>query len=208
MALPLALAADAVADRAPEACSAARPDVQPVADGGQENGRRPSPAPLVCPGSLAGVKDDCAKARGVRVGMPWQRTLGVTLLTLIALWGAGSLLSFMVNRQHIVSTTERAQQLVQHPAINDEQLMALQLLRNDIGRLQIQSEHGAPWYQRFGLDHNAQLAAALMPWYTQANNRLIRDAAVQVLTQSLTRWQICHRAIRNGRHWQKRVTTN
>jgi type VI secretion system protein ImpL len=40
------------------------------------------------------VKDDCAKARGVRVGMPWQRTLGVTALTLIALWGAGSLLSF------------------------------------------------------------------------------------------------------------------
>ena len=137
------------------------------------------------PAVWQGVKDDCAKTRGVRVGMPWQRTLGVILLTLIALWGAGSLLSFIVNRQHIVSAMERAQQLVQSPAINDEQLMALQLLRNDIGRLQTQSERGAPWYQRFGLDHNAQLAAALMPWYTQANNRLIRDAAAQVLTQKL-----------------------
>jgi type VI secretion system protein ImpL len=131
------------------------------------------------------VKDDCAKARGVRVGMPWQRTLGVTALTLIALWGAGSLLSFMVNRQHIVSAAERAQQLVNQPAVSDEQLMALQLLRNDIGRLQTQQANGAPWYQRFGLDHNAPLSAALMPWYTQANNRLIRDAAAQALTQKL-----------------------
>ena len=139
------------------------------------------PAPAV----WQGVKDDCAKARGVRVGMPWQRTLGVTALTLIALWGAGSLLSFMVNRQHIVSAAERAQQLVNQPAVSDEQLMALQLLRNDIGRLQTQQANGAPWYQRFGLDHNAPLSAALMHWYTQANNRLIRDAAAQALTQKL-----------------------
>ncbi|WP_420704062.1 ImcF-related family protein [Citrobacter amalonaticus] len=152
---------------------------EPVTDENLHPHRWPAPA------VWQGVTADCIRARGVRVGMPWQRTLGVTLLALIALWGTGSLLSFMVNRQHIVSATERAQQLVQHPAVNDEQLMALQLLRNDIGRLQIQSEHGAPWYQRFGLNHNAQLAAALMPWYTQANNRLIRDAAVQVLTQKL-----------------------
>ncbi|RRZ67603.1 type VI secretion protein VasK, partial [Klebsiella oxytoca] len=44
---------------------------------------------------------------------------------------------------------------------------------------------GAPWYQRFGLDHNAPLLAALMPWYGQANNRLIRDAAAQALTKQL-----------------------
>ncbi|MDM4108975.1 ImcF-related family protein, partial [Klebsiella oxytoca] len=84
--------------------------------------------------------------------------------------------SFAVNRQHIVSA---AQLLVSSPAVNDEQLMALQALRNDIGRLQHQQAHGAPWYQRFGLDHNAPLLAALMPWYGQANNRLIRDAAAQ-----------------------------
>ena len=69
--------------------------------------------------------------------------------------------------------------------MNDEQLMALQALRNDIGRLQHQQAHGAPWYQRFGLDHNAPLLAALMPWYGQANNRLIRDAAAQALTKQL-----------------------
>ena len=49
-----------------------------------------------------------------------------------------------------------------------------------------QQANGAPWYQRFGLDHNAPLSAALMPWYGQASNRLIRDAAMQALTQKLT----------------------
>ncbi|HCD8408992.1 TPA: type VI secretion protein VasK, partial [Klebsiella oxytoca] len=33
--------------------------------------------------------------------------------------------------------------------------------------------------------HNAPLLAALMPWYGQANNRLIRDAAAQALTKQL-----------------------
>jgi type VI secretion system protein ImpL len=39
------------------------------------------------PAVWQGVTADCAQARGVRAGMPWQRTPGVTLLTLIALWG-------------------------------------------------------------------------------------------------------------------------
>ena len=34
---------------------------------------------------------------------------------------------------YIVSAAARAQQLVNHPAVNDPQLMALQALRNDIG---------------------------------------------------------------------------
>jgi hypothetical protein len=42
----------------------------------------------------------------------------------------------------------------------------------------------APWYQRFGLDHNQQLLDALLPWYGVANNRLIRDPANQALTQN------------------------
>jgi len=138
------------------------------------------------PAVWRGVTTDCERSRGVQIGMPWQRTLGVTLLALVVLWGAGSLLSFIINRQHIASATEQAQQLVNHSAISDKQLMALQVLRNNIGRLQNQQAHGAPWYQRFGLDHNAQLFAALMPWYTQTNNRLIRDAAAGALMQQLT----------------------
>ncbi|WP_407251500.1 ImcF-related family protein [Klebsiella oxytoca] len=145
-------------------------------------GETPHPHRWSAPAAWQGVTADCAQARGVRAGLPWQRASGVIALSLMALWGAGSLVSFAVNRQHIVSA---AQLLVSSPAVNDEQLMALQALRNDIGRLQHQQAHGAPWYQRFGLDHNAPLLAALMPWYGQANNRLIRDAAAQALTKQL-----------------------
>ncbi|MDU5138209.1 MAG: ImcF-related family protein, partial [Klebsiella oxytoca] len=145
-------------------------------------GEAPHPHRWSAPAVWQGVTADCAQARGVRAGLPWQRASGVIALSLMALWGAGSLVSFAVNRQHVVSA---AQLLVSSPAVNDEQLMALQALRNDIGRLQHQQAHGAPWYQRFGLDHNAPLLAALMPWYGQANNRLIRDAAAQALTKQL-----------------------
>ena len=149
---------------------------------GTTAGEAPHPHRWSAPAVWQGVTADCAQARGVRAGLPWQRASGVIALSLMALWGAGSLVSFAVNRQHVVSA---AQLLVSSPAVNDEQLMALQALRNDIGRLQHQQAHGAPWYQRFGPDHNAPLLAALMPWYGQANNRLIRDAAAQALTKQL-----------------------
>lgn len=86
--------------------------------------------------------------------------------------------------------------------------MALQALRNDIGRLQTQQANGAPRYQRFGLDHNAPLSAALMPWYGRASNRLIRDAAMQALTQKLTVWRTCRRAARSAPRQLKRATTS
>ncbi len=147
-----------------------------------DNGLYPHrwPAPAVWQGIIA----DCGRARGVPVGMAWRRSLGVGLLALIALWAAGSLLSFIVNRQQIVSATQRVQ-LLRQPVVNDQQLIDLQVLRNDIGRLQNRLANGAPWYQRFGLNHNAPLSAALLPWYGRANQRLIRDAAAQALTRQL-----------------------
>ncbi|HDU6295149.1 TPA: type VI secretion protein VasK [Klebsiella aerogenes] len=138
-------------------------------------------APAVWQGIIA----DCGRARGVPVGVVWRRSLGVGLLALCALWAAGSLLSFIVNRQQIVSATQRVQ-LLRQPVVNDQQLIDLQVLRNDIGRLQNQLANGTPWYQRFGLNHNAPLSAALLPWYGRANQRLIRDAAAQALTRQLT----------------------
>ena len=93
------------------------------------------------PGRLAGIIADCG-AR-VPVGVAWRRSLGVGLLALFGLWAAGSLLSFIVNRQQIVSATQRVQ-LLRQPVVNDQQLIDLQVLRNDIGRLQNQLANGAP----------------------------------------------------------------
>ncbi|EIT32101.1 intracellular multiplication and human macrophage-killing family protein, partial [Yersinia pestis PY-96] len=138
------------------------------------------------PASWQGVLDDCRGARGRRVGLPWEQTLCYSLLALIVLWGVGSVVSFAVNRHQMVSAAQQAQQLAQSHAVSDQQLMALQALRNDIGRLQSRVAQGAPWYQRFGLDHNAPLLEVLMPWYGQANNRILRDATAQSLYQKLS----------------------
>ncbi|WP_337020850.1 ImcF-related family protein [Pantoea anthophila] len=141
---------------------------------------------LSLPVTWQGIVDDCVRVRGRRVGMAWEQTLAWTLMALIGIWGAGTLLSFAVNRQQIVSVAGQAHALAEHPSVSDDQLTALHTLRNDAGRLKHRIEDGAPWYQRFGLDHNPQLLDAMLPWYGVANNRLIRDPANQALMQKLS----------------------
>ena len=137
------------------------------------------------PASWQGVLEDCRSAQGRRVGLPWEQTLCYGVLALIVLWGAGCVMSFAVNRHQMVSAADQAKALAKLQPVSDEQLLALQTLRNDIGRMQAHVARGAPWYQRFGLDHNAQLLTTLMPWYGNASNRLIRDAAAASLQQKL-----------------------
>lgn len=141
---------------------------------------------LTLPAIWQGIVDDCVRVRGRRVGMAWEQTLAWSLMALIGIWGAGTLLSFAVNRQQIVSVAGQAHALAEHPSVSDDQLTALHTLRNDAGRLKHRIEDGAPWYQRFGLDHNPQLLDAMLPWYGLANNRLIRDPANQALMQKLS----------------------
>ena len=141
---------------------------------------------LTLPVTWQGIIEDCTRVRGRRVGVAWEQTLAWTLMAIIGVWGAGTLLSFAVNRQHIVSIAEQAHALVEHPSVSDYQLTALHELRNDAGRLLHNVQEGTPWYQRFGLDHNQQLLNAMLPWYGVANNRLIRDPANTALAQKLT----------------------
>ncbi|MFC0139738.1 ImcF-related family protein [Erwinia mallotivora] len=140
---------------------------------------------LILPVTWQGIVNDCSRVRGRRVGMAWEQTLAWTLMAIIGVWGAGMLLSFAVNRLQIVSVAQQAHALVAHPFVSDDQLTALHTLRNDAGRLQHRIQQGAPWYQRFGLDHNQPLLDAMLPWYGVANNRLIRDPANAALTQKL-----------------------
>lgn len=141
---------------------------------------------LTLPATWQGIVDDCTRVRGRRVGMAWEQTLAWTLIAIIGVWGAGTLLSFAVNRSQIVSVAQQAHALVEHPSVSDYQLTALHNLRNDAGRLLHNAQEGTPWYQRFGLDHNQQLLDAMLPWYGVANNRLIRDPANTALMQKLS----------------------
>ncbi|WP_312953979.1 ImcF-related family protein [Atlantibacter hermannii] len=141
---------------------------------------------LALPVTWQGIVDDCTRVRGRRVGMAWEQTLAWALMAIIGLWGAGTLLSFAVNRQQIVAVAQQAHALVEHPSVSDHQLTALHTLRNDAGRLLHNVQEGAPWYMRFGLDHNQQLLDAMLPWYGVANNLLIRDPANAALIQKLS----------------------
>lgn len=141
---------------------------------------------LTFPAPWQGVTGDCTRVRGRRVGMAWEQTLAWSIMAVAGLWGAGLLLSFALNYGQISSVAGKAHALVEHPSVSDDQLTALHELRNDAGRLQYRVQEGAPWYQRFGLDHNQQLFRAMLPWYGVANNRLIRDPANVALTQKLT----------------------
>jgi len=140
---------------------------------------------LTLPATWQGIVDDCTRVRGRRVGMAWEQMLAWGLMVVIGIWGAGMLLSFILNYSQISSVASKAHDLVEHPSVSDYQLTALHDLRNDAGRLQNHIQKGTPWYQRFGLDHNQQLLNALLPWYGVANNRLIRDPANAALTQKL-----------------------
>ncbi|MBH3069861.1 type VI secretion protein VasK [Serratia marcescens] len=141
---------------------------------------------LTLPATWQGIVDDCTRVRGRRVGMAWEQMLAWGLMVVIGIWGAGMLLSFILNYSQISSVASKAHDLVEHPSVSDYQLTALHDLRNDAGRLQNHIQKGTPWYQRFGLDHNQQLLNALLPWYGVANNRLIRDPANAALTQKLS----------------------
>lgn len=141
---------------------------------------------LALPIIWQGIVDDCPRVRGRRVGMAWEQTLAWTLMAITGVWGAGMLLSFALNRSQIVSVAQQAHALVAHPSVSDDQLTALHTLRNDAGRLKHHIQDGAPWYQRFGLDHNPQLLDAMLPWYGVANHRLIRDPADAALRQKLS----------------------
>lgn len=144
------------------------------------------PHASVLSASWQGVIDDCTCVRGRRTGMAWERTAAITGMAILGIWGAGLLIAFTTNRAQILSVAQKARALVQQPAVSDAQLTALHALRNDAGRLRHHIRQGAPWYQRFGLDHSRPLFTAMMPWYGAANNRLIRDPASAALKDKLS----------------------
>jgi len=166
-------------EKKPAGASAGTADTEQYIPGSQRHA-------LTLPATWQGIVDDCTRVRGRRVGMAWEQTLAWTLMVIIGVWGAGTLLSFAVNRSQIVSVAHQAHALVEHPSVSDYQLTALHTLRNDAGRLQHHIQDGAPWYQRFGLDYNQQLLDAMLPWYGVANNRLIRDPANEALKLKLS----------------------
>ncbi|WP_448512575.1 hypothetical protein, partial [Photorhabdus laumondii] len=73
------------------------------------------------------------------------------------------MLSFFTNRDQLAVVQAAVTDLKTQPENSDAQLMALKELRNEVDRLQDRSEHGVPWYERFGLSQNQKLLTTVVP---------------------------------------------
>ncbi|WP_145515351.1 ImcF-related family protein [Yersinia aleksiciae] len=121
-----------------------------------------------------------------KLGFAWRKTLAMAVAGVMVLWGAGMVMSFLVNRDTI-NVSESQVKLaanVQQPL--PARLQALLDLQHRIDRLQYRQQQGAPWYNRFGLSQNDALLAALWPHYRASATPLLRDAAAGHLDEQLS----------------------
>lgn len=131
------------------------------------------------------VIDDCDAVSGRKLGIGWLKMLRLILLSLIVLWGAGTLLSLIVNRTQIYQAQETARQAADTAKTLAERLHNQLVLQQAIARLQHREATGAPWYTRFGLNQDSDTLAALWPLYATNNAQLMRDATAENLRQQL-----------------------
>jgi type VI secretion system protein ImpL len=120
-----------------------------------------------------------------RLGWHPLRVGYVLALSLAAVWGAGMALSFVSNRA-LIAQVQPSLVALQQAGPGDEQVLALNELARELGRLDYRAEHGEPWYLRFGLSQNHALLERMWPRYVEANNRLIRDPAAANLQRQLS----------------------
>ncbi|EGT5656542.1 type VI secretion protein VasK [Citrobacter braakii] len=132
------------------------------------------------------VIDDCATVRARKLSFDWLKGLRLLLLALIVLWGAGTLLSLVVNRAQIYQAQETARQAADATLPLTERLHNQLVLQQSIARLQHREATGAPWYTRFGLNQDSDTLSALWPLYAKNNIQLMRDATADHLKQQLT----------------------
>ena len=131
------------------------------------------------------VRDLPADLRPRQPGIRWWRVMLYVLALLMVLWGAWMVVSFINNRNLIVSAQTQAAQASEQKQPLADRLLALSALQKTLARLQYRSEQGAPWYQRAGLNRNDELLTALWPRYRDSAQPLLRDAAADHLTAQL-----------------------
>ncbi|WP_075183651.1 ImcF-related family protein [Pantoea sp. 1.19] len=133
----------------------------------------------------AAVTDDCDAVSAKKRGYDGRKVRRLVLLSLIVLWGAGTLLSLAVNRTQIYQAQETARQAADTALPLTERLRNQLVLQQAIARLQHREATGAPWYTRFGLNQDSDTLAALWPLYAKNNAQLMREATADSLRQQL-----------------------
>ncbi|MFD3248005.1 ImcF-related family protein [Rahnella aquatilis] len=134
------------------------------------------------------ILDDLPGLKIQRAGMAWERTLYQAGLVVLGLTCAGVLFSWSINRHEINEAQQLAATARDAHQKPDNRLMALDMLQGEIERLQYRSEHGVPWYSRFGQSQNDELLARLWPEYARSALPLLRDATGTKLRDTLSDW--------------------
>ena len=120
-----------------------------------------------------------------KLGFAWGKTFSVIAACAMVLWGAGMVMSFVINRQAINASEVQVQQAADEKQRLSVRLKAQRELQNTLGKLQYRQQH-APWYTRFGLNQTDSLLVALWPQYAASAMPLLRDAAAQHLEGRLS----------------------
>ena len=131
------------------------------------------------------LETDSPQVHARKIGVHWQKILHMTLLGIVLLWGAGTLLSLSVNRTQIWLAQDTARIAADTTQPLPERLRNQLALQQTIARLQDREAHGAPWYTRFGLNQDSETLRMLWPLYARNNQLLIRDPLTDELQRQL-----------------------
>lgn len=138
--------------------------------------------------SWTAILDDLPGLKMQRAGMAWERTLYQAVLVVLGLTCAGVLFSWYTNRHEITDAQQLAATARDEHQNTDKRLGALDELQREMERLQYRSQHGVPWYSRFGQSQNDDLLARLWPEYARSALSLLRDATAARLRDTLIAW--------------------
>jgi type VI secretion system protein ImpL len=122
--------------------------------------------------------------RGRHVGFSLSRAAAWSAIALAALWIAGTLTSVATNRSVINSAATTIAKLT-IPQTTTQAALNLDTLQKQIGTLEARQRDGAPWYSRFGLNHDSELLSAVWPSYDAASSRILTRPARTKLEANL-----------------------
>ncbi|SAK88318.1 ImcF domain-containing protein [Caballeronia glebae] len=114
--------------------------------------------------------------RGRRTGLHPITVFSVAALGVLGVWSAGMLISGMSNAHQIVQTNEALAALKTPDTA--ARLRALKALQQRIGFYEYRTQHHAPLFARFGLNHDREVLAALWTPYAREARALL-SAPVQ-----------------------------
>jgi type VI secretion system protein ImpL len=117
---------------------------------------------------------------GRHVGFSISRIAAWSVVALAAIWIAGTLTSVATNRGAI-KTAEITIAKLSAPNNPTQAALNLYSLQQQIGTLEARQRDGAPWYSRFGLNHDVALLNSVWPSYEAASRRVL----IQPITTKL-----------------------